>query len=94
MLGSFLLPFRHLSLDHPWIDPVATRLGPLRLASPRARLDTTPRTSAGVELSHSGSRHFRIWKHPVNDSRSGSRPTVAAASNISDRITKWPSDSA
>ena len=30
----------------------------------------------------------------MNDNRSGSRFTVAAASNISDRITKWPSDNA
>ncbi|HET7523333.1 MAG TPA: hypothetical protein VFJ79_04230 [Acidimicrobiales bacterium] len=49
---------------------------------------------AGVLPSHSGSRHFRIWKQPVNDSASGSSPDVAAASHISDRITKWPSDSA
>ena len=53
-----------------------------------------PSNDAVVFPSHSGSRHFRIWKHPVNDSPSGSRPTVAAASNISDRITKWPSDNA
>src|SRR5438132_10456803 len=26
MLGSFLLPFRHLTFDHSWIDPVAPHL--------------------------------------------------------------------
>ena len=44
--------------------------------------------ASGVELLHSGNRHLRIWKHPRNDSRSVSSPTVAAASNISARMTK------
>jgi hypothetical protein len=59
---------------------------------------STPRYHASnvarVLPSHSGSRHFRIWKHPVKESASGSSPAVPAASNISDRITKWPSDNA
>src|SRR5512142_1245128 len=59
---------------------------------------STPRYHASKAacdlLSHSGSRHFRIWKHPVKDNASGSSPAVPAASNIRDRITKWPSDSA
>src|SRR3954468_24690352 len=89
MLRSFRLLFRHLSLDHPRIDPVATRADALRLHLPEhASID------AGALLSHSGSRHFRIWKHPVNDSASGSMPAAPAASHISDRITKCPSDNA
>ena len=31
MLGAFLLPLRHLSLDHARIDPVAARVSPLPL---------------------------------------------------------------
>ncbi len=37
MLGSFLLPFRHLPLDHPWIDPVPSHrvVSALRLHFPQ-----------------------------------------------------------
>src|SRR5512143_2709767 len=34
MFGTFLLPFRHLSLDYPWIDSVTPRLRALRLHFP------------------------------------------------------------
>ena len=35
MFGTFLLPFRHLTFDHPWIDPVAPRLRALSLHFPK-----------------------------------------------------------
>ena len=38
MLGTFLLPFRHLSLDHARIDPIAARVGPLPLHLPEQGL--------------------------------------------------------
>src|SRR3982751_4273390 len=34
MLGSFLLPLRHLPFDHPRIDPVASWVGTLTLHLP------------------------------------------------------------
>src|SRR3954468_932006 len=34
MLRSLLPPFRHLPLDHPWIDLVASRVGALSLHLP------------------------------------------------------------
>src|SRR5208337_238651 len=48
----------------------------------------------GVVLSHSGSRACRICRQPVNDNRSTSRFSRWAASSISARTTKWPSDKA
>ena len=93
MLGTFLLPFRHLSLNHARIDPVPPRLRPLPLQFPEqafiprlercGRLAVAFRKPAFQDLETLGERQ------PV-----GSSPTVAAASNISDRITKWPSDNA
>src|SRR5208337_1040535 len=38
MLGAFLLPFRHLPLDHPWVDPVAAFIRALVLHLPKQRL--------------------------------------------------------
>src|SRR4051812_7560607 len=36
MLGTILLPFRHLSFDYSWIDAVPPRVGPL-LSGPRGQ---------------------------------------------------------
>ncbi len=46
----------------------------------------------GVTLSHSGNRACRICRQPVKDNRSTSRLSCWAASSISARTTKWPSD--
>ena len=91
MLGSFLLILRHLLLDHPGIDPVATHLSSVRSScSSHSRPRYHSSNRPGVELSHSDSRHLRMWKQPVNDSRSVSRPTVAAASNIAPASRNGP----
>ena len=93
MLGAFLLPLRHLSLDHARIDPVAARVSPLPLHLPEQAL--IPRLKGCRRLAVTFRQAaFQDLETPVNDNRSGSRFTVAAASNISDRITKWPSDNA
>src|SRR5438309_538169 len=38
MFWTFLFPFPHLSIDHPWIDSVAARLRTLRLQLPQQAL--------------------------------------------------------
>src|SRR3954447_22765606 len=38
VLGTLLLPFRHLSFDHAWFDPIPPRVGPLPLPLPEHRL--------------------------------------------------------
>jgi hypothetical protein len=78
--------------DASHID-VAARVGPLPLHFPEQTL-ISHLERRGRQAVTFGQTHFRIWKHPLNDSRSRSRFTLAAASNISDRITKWPSDNA
>jgi hypothetical protein len=93
MLGTLLLPFRHLSFDHAWIDSIATRVGPLVLHLPEqgviprlegcGRLPVAFRQAAFQDLEAPGEREpVRIQVHR------------RAAANISDRITKWPSDNA
>jgi len=82
MLGTLLLPFRHLSLEHAWIYPHfrAGRSAPLHLQSRASYHASKP---AAVLPSHSGSRHFQdLETARVNDKPVRSRPTVAAASNI------------
>ena len=96
MFGTFLLELRHLYLDHPRVDPVPPyrRRPSVPAPLPTANPDTTPRTSRASRAAHSGRRQRRICKQPTNDNRSGSRPSAAAASAITDRTTKWPSDNA
>ena len=38
MAGAFLRPFRHLSLNHPWVDPVPAVVTTLLLHLPKQRL--------------------------------------------------------
>jgi len=87
MMGTFLLPFRHLSLDHTRIDPVAARISPLGLHLPEQPF--IPRLERFASLADTFRQSvLQDLETPVNDRWSGSTPTVAAASNISDRITK------
>ena len=89
MFGSFLFPLGHFTLDHSRIDPVPSHF--VIGASPCISHNNPwyhSSNASGVELLHSGNRHLRIWKHPRNDSRSGSSPTVPAAATIKARITK------
>ncbi len=70
MLGAFLLPLRHLSLDHARIDPVAARVSPLPLHLPEQaliprlkgcrRLAVTFRQAAFQDLETPGERQ-PVW---------------------------------
>src|SRR5207244_7465946 len=95
MLRAFLLELGHLHLDHARVAAVAPHrvVGPLPAHLPQQRLiprANEPDPGAG----HSGNRQRKICRQPTNDSRSGSRPSRAAAWAITDRTTKCPSDKA
>ena len=70
MLGAFLLPLGHLSLDHARIDPVAARVSPLPLHLPEQallprlkgcrRLAVTFRQAAFQDLETPGERQ-PVW---------------------------------
>ena len=94
MLWTFLLALRLLSrlINRGLIGFRRGSSAPLAFSQSKPSYHAS--NYAAVLPSHSGSRHFKICKHPLNYSLSVSSPTVAAASNISYRITKWPSDNA
>src|SRR5208337_4366811 len=93
MFRAFLGELGHLALDYTRVDSVAARLDPLLDQLRQQQVIPLVQTlwRGAVAL---GSRACWICRQPVNDNRSTSRFSRWAASSISARTTKWPSDKA
>ena len=69
MLRPFLWPLGHLLFDDARVDAVAARFDVFLAEFPEKRFAPLLK-DCGVRLSHSGRRHCKIWKQPVNERRS------------------------